>query len=94
MKAEDIQREIAQIIGRVLEVGEAGIEGSTALRELPGIESIKVLRIITKIETQYGVELDEQVVFNIGTLDELVAEVVRLQVDDEPAEQRAVASQA
>ena len=38
MKAEDIQPEIAQIIGRVLEVDAAGIEGSTALRELPGVE--------------------------------------------------------
>ena len=51
-----------------------------------------MLRIITKIETQYGIELDEQVVFNIGTLEQLVAEVVRLQVDDAPAEQRSVAS--
>lgn len=56
------------------ELGNAtlNLEGGTVIRELPGIESMKVLRIIAKIERQFGIELDDDVVFNIGTYGDLV----------------------
>lgn len=55
------------------ELGDPSLvfEPETAIRDLPGIESMKVLRIISKIERQFGVELSDQVVFNIGTYGEL-----------------------
>jgi acyl carrier protein len=92
MNAEQVSPEITEIICGVLELDPGLLQASTLLRELPGVESIKVLRIITRIEARYAVELDEQVVFNVGTLDELVQEVVkaRAAATVEP-EQRAAA---
>ncbi len=62
---------------RTIILGELGLEDfeitdSMLVRELPGIESMKVLRIIAKIERQFDVELSDEVVFNIGTFAELV----------------------
>jgi acyl carrier protein len=56
------------------ELGDAtlALSPTTVIRELPGIESMKVLRIIAKIERQFGVELDDEVVFNVGTYGDLV----------------------
>lgn len=55
------------------ELGDFSLEFApeTVIRDLPGIESMKVLRIISKIERQFGVELSDEVVFNIGTYGEL-----------------------
>jgi acyl carrier protein len=48
------------------------LQPETVIRELPGIESMKVLRIITKIERQFQIEMDDEVVFNMGTYGDLV----------------------
>ncbi len=44
---------------------------STNLRELPGVESIKMLRVVAKIERTYDLELDDEVVFRVRTIREL-----------------------
>ncbi len=49
------------------------LQPETVIRELPGIESMKVLRIITKIERQFQIEMDDEVVFNMGTYGDLVS---------------------
>lgn len=53
----------------------------TVIRELPGIESMKVLRIITKVERQFGVEMDDEVVFNMGTYGDLVTALDRARAE-------------
>lgn len=69
-----------------VELGDPSLmfEPSTVIRELPGIESMKVLRIIAKIERQFGVELDDEVVFNTGTYGELVAALDRARREAAP----------
>lgn len=57
------------------------LEPSTVIREIDGIESMKVLRIIAKIERQFGVELDDEVVFNTGTFGELVSALDRARAE-------------
>lgn len=70
MAPED-QALLRQIICTELGDHSLVFEPETAIRDLPGIESMKVLRIISKIERQFGVELSDEVVFNIGTYGEL-----------------------
>jgi acyl carrier protein len=69
--APEEQALLRQII--CTELGDPSLvfEPETVIRDLPGIESMKVLRIISKIERQFGVELSDDVVFNIGTYGEL-----------------------
>lgn len=71
--APEEQALLRQII--CTELGDSSLvfEADTAIRDLPGIESMKVLRIISKIERQFEVELSDEVVFNIGTYGELSA---------------------
>lgn len=71
MTSED-QNVLASIICTELENPGLALEAATVIRELPGIESMKVLRIIAKIERKFGVELDDEVVFNIGTFGDLM----------------------
>lgn len=78
MTRDKTTSEVRRIICGVLALEEGTIAGTTPLRELPGVESIKVLRIITQIEARFAIELDEQIVFNIGTFGELVDEVEKL----------------
>ena len=63
-----IQEIIAKELGTTLEA----VEGSEAIRDLPNIESIKVLRIVTRIEQRFGVVLEDDVVFRLETVPELV----------------------
>lgn len=63
-----IQEIIAKELGTTLEA----VEGTEAIRDLPNIESIKVLRIVTRIEQRFGVVLEDDVVFRLETVPELV----------------------
>ena len=57
------------------------LQSETVIRELPGIESMKVLRIITKIERQFQIEMDDEVVFNMGTFGDLVSALDRARAE-------------
>lgn len=80
MTSED-QAILHTIIRAELGVPQLELAPDTVIRELPGIESMKVLRIISKIEHQFGVELDDEVVFNIGTFGELTGALDRARVE-------------
>ena len=56
-------------------------QSETVIRQLPGIESMKVLRIITKIERQFQIEMDDEVVFNMGTFGDLVSALDRARAE-------------
>jgi acyl carrier protein len=60
---------VAEILGRpVTELGP-----DTDLRATEGADSIKVVRIIAKIEQTYGIELEDDDIFGVKTIDEVVA---------------------
>lgn len=47
----------------------------TDLRTLEGADSVKVLRIIAKIEQRYDIELEDEDVFAVSTIAEVVTVV-------------------
>ncbi|MFD4370796.1 acyl carrier protein [Streptomyces sp. NPDC058486] len=56
---------------------EVGIEartvtGDAELSLLPGMESVKLLRVVSALEEVHGVALDDDVLFSIETVDDLV----------------------
>lgn len=79
--APEEQNVLQSIILSELGVESIQLETATVIRELPGIESMKVLRIITKIERQFGVEMDDEVVFNLGTYGDLVTALDRARAE-------------
>jgi acyl carrier protein len=68
--------DIRSIVADVLHVPEAEVRGGSELRVLPGMDSVKILRIVTRIERAHGIELEEDVVFKVQTLEDL-EELVR-----------------
>ncbi|WP_280404263.1 acyl carrier protein [Nocardia brasiliensis] len=47
------------------------------LRGMSGVDSVRVLRMVAKIEKTYDIELEDQDVFGLSTLNDVVAVVER-----------------
>jgi acyl carrier protein len=59
---------VTAITAAELGVPAASLRPDTDLRAIEGMDSVKVLRMIAKIEQAYDVELDDEVVFGLSTI--------------------------
>ncbi|MEU2656783.1 acyl carrier protein [Streptomyces sp. NPDC007325] len=71
-------------------VAELGIEADTVtgdaeLSMLPGMESVKLLRVVSALEEVHGTSLDDDVLFSIETVDDLVRALGGAPAADDPA---------
>ncbi|OJY38523.1 acyl carrier protein [Pseudonocardia sp. 73-21] len=71
----EITTSVIEIVADVLGADVADLRPDTDLRTVEGADSIKVLRIIARIEQRYDVELDDEDVFGVSTVEQ-VATVV------------------
>lgn len=69
--------DVRAIVAEVLQIPEPDVLPGADLRTLPGIDSVKILRIVTRIEQKHGIELDEDVVFKLATCEHLADLVQR-----------------
>ena len=76
---DDVNLAICSLIAEQLRLPAGEVTASSDLRNLPGVESIEILRIIAKIERKYGVEFDDQLVFKVRTVAEIASAISRLQ---------------
>lgn len=58
---------------------ERPLDPATDLRTLDGVDSLRLLRLVTRIEEHFGVELDDAEVFDTHTVGGL-ADLVRARV--------------
>ncbi len=65
---DEITRSITQIAAGELGPGGEALTPDTDLRAVPGMDSVKVLRMIAKIERGFDIELDDEDVFGIVTI--------------------------
>lgn len=63
---------VAATIAQELKIDQVQLTPSLDLRSIAGIESIKVLRIICKVEQKYDVELEDDAVFRANTIQDIV----------------------
>jgi acyl carrier protein len=68
----DLYTFVAAMIARELKIEQVQLTPTLDLRSIAGIESIKVLRIISKVEQQYDVELEDEAVFRVNTIQDIV----------------------
>lgn len=80
----EITGAVVGIVADVLGVEPGSLGTDTDLRTVEGADSIKVLRIIAKIEQRYDIELEDEDVFGVSTVDQ-VADVVAAAVRARPA---------
>jgi acyl carrier protein len=72
MNTSDVYAFIAATIANELKMNAHELTPTTELRAVDGVESIKVLRIISKVEQKYDVELDDDTVFRVNTIQDIV----------------------
>jgi acyl carrier protein len=63
-----MNNEIIQIISTELGIPAEELKPEVRLRSLPGMESMKVLSIILKVEKKYGIELPDDATFRLETI--------------------------
>lgn len=69
---------LRQIVSGVLKVPVDQITAEARISDLARVESIKLLRIAGKIERQFGIELDDEVMFREASLGQVAGEIVKL----------------
>jgi acyl carrier protein len=75
---QEIEAKVKEIICRELKLEPAKVTSTTKLRELAGVESIKILRIVTFVESHYDVEMEDQIIFKIETIQDTATAVRNL----------------
>lgn len=68
---------VTEIVAAELGRSPSELSPGTDLRGVEGADSIKVLRIVAKIEQAYDVELEDDEIFGLKTIDEVVTVVGR-----------------
>ncbi len=69
--------EIRAQVGRELRLETEKVEAETVLKNLPGADSVRLLRVVAQVERVYDVEFEDEDVFRVRTPRELAELVVR-----------------
>ncbi|WP_327096496.1 acyl carrier protein [Nocardia vinacea] len=75
--ADDILRTVTDIAVTETGIAEAELRPDVDLRGMAGVDSVRVLRMVAKIERTYDIELEDQDVFGLATLADVVKVVDR-----------------
>ena len=69
----DIVRTVTEVVAEILGRPVDGLSPDADLRGVEGADSIKVVRIIAKIEQAFDIELEDEEIFGVNTIGEVVA---------------------
>ncbi|WP_039803987.1 acyl carrier protein [Nocardia araoensis] len=73
--ADDILRTVTGIATAETGIAEAELRPDLDLRGMAGVDSVRVLRMVAKIERTYDIELEDQDVFGLSSLNDVVTVV-------------------
>ena len=82
--AAELTRAVTEVVAGELGIAAGDLAPETDLQGVEGADSIKVLRIIARIEQRFEVELEDSDVFGVRTVADVVA-VLRRSLEGEPA---------
>ncbi|MBX6390361.1 MAG: acyl carrier protein [Frankia sp.] len=71
----EIVATVTEIVARELGIPADSLAADTDLRAVEGADSVKVLRMIARIERMYDVELDDEDVFTVSTVNDVAGVV-------------------
>ncbi|RDG39812.1 acyl carrier protein [Streptomyces corynorhini] len=71
LEAAAVLDEVRSQAGKELGIGIDEIAEDTVLKELPGADSVRLLRVVAQIERVYGVEFEDEDIFRVRTSREL-----------------------
>jgi acyl carrier protein len=82
----DIVTTVTQIAAAELGVSAASLCPDADLKAIEGMDSVKVLRMVAKIEHAYDIELEDEVVFGVSTIAGTAAAVRQALEEQAPGE--------
>lgn len=75
-EAADVLQEVRAQVAKELSVDIADIAEDTVLKQLPGADSVRLLRVVAQIERVYDVEFEDEDIFAVRTPKDLVGHVL------------------
>lgn len=64
---------VREVLGRELKIAPEEIADDAVLKELPGADSVRLVRVVSRLERQWDREFDDERVFGLSRFDELVS---------------------
>jgi acyl carrier protein len=78
----EVVETIRGFVAKELNLPPSTVLEDTPLKELSGADSVRLLRVVAQIERRYDAEFEDEDVFKVRTLNELVDLVQRYQADN------------
>ncbi|MBL1098498.1 acyl carrier protein [Streptomyces coffeae] len=69
---EEIAAVTTELLATELNISAAEIHGDDVLKNLPAADSLKLVRVVAKLERRWDIELSDEAVFAAITVDDLV----------------------
>lgn len=73
----DILRTVTEIAAAETGIPAAELRPDADLRGMEGVDSVRVLRMVARIERAFDIELEDEQVFGLSSLDDVVTVVDR-----------------
>lgn len=73
-----IEQAVREVIAGELQLATSDVDMSRDLRNVEGVDSVKVLRVIAKVERKYDIELADEQVFSFKSGNDVVAAVAEV----------------
>lgn len=70
---DELTREVREQVAAELGLPVDEIAADAVLKQLPGADSVKMLRVVAKVERRYDVEFEDEDIFSVRTAAELAA---------------------
>ncbi|HTJ66789.1 MAG TPA: acyl carrier protein [Actinospica sp.] len=76
LDATAVADRLREMAAAELKIDAADIPGDAVLKQLPGADSVRLMRIVARAERDFDLEFDDEDIFKVRTLDELVGLVL------------------
>lgn len=73
---------VRQLLAEELKLEPASIGDTSDVRALPGVDSVKIVRVVAKIERSYGLEFDDDDIFQLVTIEDIAELILRTMPKD------------
>lgn len=69
---EQVAAVVRDLLGQELKIAPSDITDDVVLKELPGADSVRLVRVVSRLERHWDREFEDDEVFGLRSFDELV----------------------
>jgi acyl carrier protein len=79
---DEVAAIVRELLGQELKIVPADIADDAVLKELPGADSVRLVRVVSRLERRWDREFEDDRVFELRRFDELVDLTLSYLADD------------